>query len=412
MKKLKINLKNCYGISKLEHEFDFTKKNIAIIYASNGTMKSSLANTFSAIKNGDEPRDRIFNKRGIYEITDEAGKKVEGKNIIVINPFQEDKIIPQELIPLIVNSDLRDKYDEIYRMVEVFETKKKDLYSKIDSILNIKINIQDYILSLWNEKKLYDCFKAIYSSLDSEEMDCDLDFENLKNYKILFDDNVVKEFNKEDLSRLIEEYTDTYKKLIEESPYMMQGFGYNNFIKIKKALNDYDFFIPNNKIILKNKNNNEDKIINSVEELEKILENEKNRVIYNNELKSKFDEINNRMQANQELRNLFKFLYDYQSIVCEYRDIEKFKKKVWNKAFLSYKSTLKDLIVELENINKRLEPLNSQIENEKTDWKKAIDIFTRRFHVPFTIELCNQTSVIFKTEMPIFKFKYERYFRL
>ena len=44
--KLTIKLENCFGISKLEKEIDFKDdKNSVLIYAPNGTMKSSFAKT-------------------------------------------------------------------------------------------------------------------------------------------------------------------------------------------------------------------------------------------------------------------------------------------------------------------------------------------------------------------------------
>ena len=42
MNQLKIDLSNCYGIGKLDHTFDFSKSNSYLIYAPNGTMKSSV----------------------------------------------------------------------------------------------------------------------------------------------------------------------------------------------------------------------------------------------------------------------------------------------------------------------------------------------------------------------------------
>jgi hypothetical protein len=39
MKKLKIKLENCYGIKKLDQEFDFSNCKTFVIYASNGVMK-------------------------------------------------------------------------------------------------------------------------------------------------------------------------------------------------------------------------------------------------------------------------------------------------------------------------------------------------------------------------------------
>jgi hypothetical protein len=41
MQKLKIDLENCYGIKKLNVEFNFTKCQVAAVYAPNGAMKGS-----------------------------------------------------------------------------------------------------------------------------------------------------------------------------------------------------------------------------------------------------------------------------------------------------------------------------------------------------------------------------------
>jgi len=49
MKKLNIDLENCYGIKKLKTQFDFSQGKAYAIYASNGAMKTSLAQTFKDI---------------------------------------------------------------------------------------------------------------------------------------------------------------------------------------------------------------------------------------------------------------------------------------------------------------------------------------------------------------------------
>jgi DNA polymerase III gamma/tau subunit len=78
MKKLDINLENCYGIGKLSHSFDFSKSNSYLIYAPNGTMKSSFAKTFNDISKNDKkttPCDRIYQSRKTtYEV------KIDGSN--------------------------------------------------------------------------------------------------------------------------------------------------------------------------------------------------------------------------------------------------------------------------------------------------------------------------------------------
>jgi len=43
MNRVTVDLKNCYGIKKLQHTFDFTQRKAYAIYAPNGSMKSSFA---------------------------------------------------------------------------------------------------------------------------------------------------------------------------------------------------------------------------------------------------------------------------------------------------------------------------------------------------------------------------------
>ncbi|HVE65314.1 MAG TPA: hypothetical protein VNC59_01950, partial [Thermoanaerobaculia bacterium] len=63
MQKLRIDLQNCYGIRNLKAEFDFSKGRAVALYAPNGAMKSSFAQTFMDVANGEKSRDRIFPKR-------------------------------------------------------------------------------------------------------------------------------------------------------------------------------------------------------------------------------------------------------------------------------------------------------------------------------------------------------------
>lgn len=59
MEELKLHLENCYGIQKLDEDIDYSNNNVAIIYAPNGTMKSSLAKTFEAIRDRKQAEEKI-----------------------------------------------------------------------------------------------------------------------------------------------------------------------------------------------------------------------------------------------------------------------------------------------------------------------------------------------------------------
>lgn len=90
MEELKLHLENCYGIQKLDEDIDYSNNNVAIIYAPNGTMKSSLAKTFEAIRDNKQAEEKIFGYTSVCNITDDQNVPISGEKIIVINPFDEN----------------------------------------------------------------------------------------------------------------------------------------------------------------------------------------------------------------------------------------------------------------------------------------------------------------------------------
>ena len=61
IKEVSVAFDKCFGISSLKHEFDFSKTNVILLYAPNGVMKTSFANTFKFIADGNrkEIKDRV-----------------------------------------------------------------------------------------------------------------------------------------------------------------------------------------------------------------------------------------------------------------------------------------------------------------------------------------------------------------
>ena len=74
MKKIIIDLENCYSIGELKHEFDFSKDKAYSIYAANGLMKTSLSKTFSDLSSQKKPKDIIHpDRESKSEVNDENG---------------------------------------------------------------------------------------------------------------------------------------------------------------------------------------------------------------------------------------------------------------------------------------------------------------------------------------------------
>ena len=119
MKQINVELENCYGIKKLQYQFDFSAESVYAIYAPNGSMKSSLAQTFKDISEGLASKDRIFPARvSVRKITDENGAELSPQSVLVLPPYDEVFSHDERTSLLLVNDKLRKEYEQLHLDIE------------------------------------------------------------------------------------------------------------------------------------------------------------------------------------------------------------------------------------------------------------------------------------------------------
>lgn len=127
MKKMRVELENCYGIKKLSTSFDFSGGNACAIYAPNGAMKSSFAQTFKDVADGVDSKDRIFpGRQTIRKISDEKGVELTKESVLVIRPYDEVFGHTEKTSTLLVDSTLRKEYEQLHVDID----KAKDIFLK------------------------------------------------------------------------------------------------------------------------------------------------------------------------------------------------------------------------------------------------------------------------------------------
>jgi hypothetical protein len=115
MSRVSVKLENCYGIRKLSYEFDFTQRSAYAVYAPNGSMKSSLAQTFKDIADGEESSDRIFPSRvTVRNVKDENGKELARDRVLVLPPYDEFFRHTEQTSTLLVNNTLKKEYEQLH----------------------------------------------------------------------------------------------------------------------------------------------------------------------------------------------------------------------------------------------------------------------------------------------------------
>lgn len=405
MDELKLELENCYGIQKLNTSIDYSNNNVAVIYAPNGTMKSSLAKTFEAIRDNKPVEEKVFGLTSVCSITDEKGIQLPGDNIIVINPFDENAFENQGL--LMANDELRKKYLLIHKAVEdqknsLYEQiKEKMKYSSRSSFDARATMLKDWSSSL---KAEYECLESILNLLHDPSMKCALSEDEI-DYNALFNDKVYALITTGKTSELIEEYEKKYNELVDKSLYMQRGvIDHNNYGNISSTLESNGFFNANNEVKLNAKDGSTAVVVKNQKELDSLIKKEKEQVLNTEEIKDLFEKINKAISKNKDTQAFNDFLQNHQDIIGEYKNIDDFKKKIWIKAFSVYETALQELLEDYKKAQDDLKKLRNEAKGETTDWKKALDLFEERFYVPFVIEPSNQEDVILNMELPSFKY--------
>lgn len=146
---------------------------MAVIYAPNGTMKSSLAKTFEAIRDKRPVEEKVFGCVSSYSIVDENNTNIPSESIMVINPLDENAYENQGL--LMANDALRKQYLLIHKSIE----KKNDiLFSEIKEKLKYSsrssFNTRGMMFADWgySSKDEYICLETFFSLLHAPEMIC------------------------------------------------------------------------------------------------------------------------------------------------------------------------------------------------------------------------------------------------
>lgn len=401
MFKVNIEFENCYGIKKLSYEFDFSKKPIYAIYSPNGTMKTSFSKVFMDYSKYTESSDLVFTDRStIRSIKNEDGSDFDPDQIFVIEPYNQ-AYKSEKLSTLLVNSDLKKKYDSIHVGID---DRKYKLLEELKLLSGLKKEIESELSIVFTDTQ-----SEFYSALvqvKEEVINDDISIFDGVSYAKVFSDKVVGFIETKDFKEKISEYIEKYDELIDSSIYFKRGvFNHNNASVIAKNLKDNGFFDAKHSVSLNS--DGQKKEIHTQKELEEVVGKEKDEILNNSDLSKVFNALDAKLKANKELREFRDYLIENKTILPELANLDLFKRKLW----ISYLKQSKELYIDLEQEyskgKEEIELIIKEAKIEETSWRKVIDIFNRRFSVPFHLSVDNQEDVILKSVGPSIKFEFE-----
>ncbi|MBN2285488.1 MAG: hypothetical protein JXQ26_07960 [Tissierellales bacterium] len=388
MQKLTLNLRNCYGIEKLNCEFDYSQKSVNLLYARNGLMKTSLTKTFKKLQENkeDEICDEVFSKEPVVSDIKIDDNAINPENIFVIKSY-ESAYESDGIASLLVDTNVKEQLNTLLVIKEKF-LKKLERYSglKVKKTSGRKsiFELEDQLIDDLNIEE-YSLLTGL-SEISVEEIE--YDFSKVM-YAPIFASGLEEKIKSNDFQSKIDEFIEKTYEIYADYTFLEKGnFTLPKLKKIEKELRNNSFFVNGNKVLLSGNSEIEDV----------------------NLLKEKIDEIDSRLQETREFKEIEKILSTAKGIVLkdviennpeiiQELKVDKFdelKKKLW----LSYIKAEAYEFVNLRNCYREFEEVIEQLGTNHTPWQKALDIFNNRFTVPFKMEIGNLKSSIIGESVP------------
>lgn len=401
MKNLTVSLENCFGIGKLNHTFNFSRSNVSLIYAPNGTMKTSFAKTFDLISKDDPknlPRDRVYKSRSsIYEILGDQNE-VNSNNILVVNSEDTDFDASHRISNFLASKELKREYDEIYKELNHY---KNEFLKKL-KIISKSTDCEKEILNTFQDissESFFEILLKISNSLTENYREIDF------KYNDVFDSKGKVSSFLDKYQNLLDEYIHSYKNVISNSNFFKETsgntFGTYQANEILKSIEDNSFFDAGHTFVLDDKT-----VINDSKILTELVENELKTIINDQKLKVVFDKVDKLITNNVDLRAFHKVIEKNNLILLDLKDYQGFKKIVWI-SFLSQIKVEAHLLVDLYLQKKKdLEQIILKAKQESDLWINIVKTFNSRFFVPFKVILSNKEDVVLKKETASLEFQY------
>ena len=392
MNRVSIALENCYGIKKLNQGFDFTRHRTFAIYAPNGMMKSSLAQTFEDLIKGVPSKDRIFPDRNSRRsITDEQGFDLTKESLLVIRPYDSEFSHTEKTSTLLVDSELRKEYEQLHLDIG---TSKAALLKALKEQSGSKKNLEKEISSAFttNGNEFDTALCRIKKELQQQK---DTPFADIP-YDKIFDQRVLSVLEASEVKTALEDYVQRYNELLANSTYFKKGtFDYYNAGQIAKSLADNGFFDAKHTVNLKA---GEDLEITTQEQLEEVIANEKDSIIKDQKLRQRFDAVETLLGKNISVRDFRTYIMEHEAFLSQLANIPKFKEDIWKSYLKVHFNLYSEFIEKYEAAETRKSEIEDEAARQQTQWEEVIDMFNNLFFVPFKLGAKNRLQVMLGNE--------------
>lgn len=403
MESVTIRLENCYGISALDHTFSFAEKHQNVVYAPNGVMKSSLALTFKDLSQGVASSDRIHKDRETRRsITDETGAELAPESIFVVEPYNES-FRSNRMSTLLANARLRERYDAVRHEID---ERKDALLASLKAVSGIKDGVEQALATdvASDPKEFFTALRRLKPEVDEDAYSTLSDLR----YAAIFTPKVAEQLKSKTFISDIENYMAVYDRLVTRSTFFRKGaFNHNNASDVAKSLKANGFFKADHSVYVNNKNVRQE--IKNEQDLERVIQEEKDEILGDPELKAQFERLDKLLTKNVDMKDFRVYLAEHEKLIPELANPGRLRQRLWVAYLTTCRDVLNDTLATYDRGREEMDAIVEEARREATRWAEVLSEFNGRFSVPFVVTMENQHDVILKADAPSIRFRFKGY---
>lgn len=410
MNELRIALRNCHGIGTLNERIPFAnnKRHLAV-YASNGSMKSSLAKTFMDVREGRDPHDHIYPERPhSCRITDENKNGIPPEAILVVDPYDNVRITADMSLDILVRSDLREEYAKASATIKENRAALLKMLHEQSGIPRSRGSprdeMEDTVLKDMGVKRQPG--DDIHAALDNLRRPSQETLDTLSGarYHTLFNPQTAPIWSDADVMKQLAMYFDKYVQLLDESPYLSRDFDHTGADTVEKSLTTHGYFKAGHSLSMKRMDGKGQTDVLGTAQFRKVIKGELERV--EEGLRDQWDAVDGKLSANKAARDLRLYLEAHKLVVPMLLDAPALKRSLWG----CYLAGAPDLVSRALNDRRGAEAdilrIAREAEKERTIWEYVVEVFKRRFDVPFEVSVTNKPRAVMGASPPKLAFTF------
>ena len=394
LKKLKIDLTNCYGIAELSHEFDLLpilkKGGKAVtrayaIYAPNGLMKTSFAKTFTQLVLAKPAKEERFGRQASAVVSwDDVA--IQPEQVYVLRAEVDLQLKTDAVSSLLVNQQQKAEYEAL---LDLINGAQSNLVAELQKASGLKKDeiVKTLCADFGANSNL---FPAVQAAMETALVD---DF-SVFIYNDFFNDKALTVLHNENFHAQAQEFSSRYNSLFEQAGTIYQK-GTFNPIKAKETFNALDkqgYFKPGHRVHLAGEDKSRD-----MTEFQEKLEQVNKQINDDKQLR----DIQDSIAKNVQTRAIAEFIESQPASAIEFlfdnvqsSKQQQFKQNLW--AFYVQNSMHAASYLDVFSANKaKLELIEQQAAQESPDWIAAIQLFNQRFlDMPFKLDISNHADAV------------------